>query len=390
MKLMYLTFQEEAPLYLGVVRKIGWQAEAFRKLGFDVTYTLWSGRSFRFITKDGAEAKTISGGHGMMRKFSEAARLYLNSHPFDVLYLRLDRISFDVLRLCRAARANGAKTVVIELPNYPYLRDYIGSANGVRPLSRRLAVRLRILGTVAEDRLSALGLRRLVDAAVLIGNRADRFFGVKAINISNGVDVDAMSAVPPKNNPRELVLIGVAGTLWWQGYDRVLAGMHRYQKEKPAAGPNIRFILVGGDRKEMPEFLSLVRRYGLEDSVECPGFQSGKALDASYARADLGVSTLGCYRRGLRSCSSLKAREYCARGLPFLYAYEDALPPDAPFALKLPNDPSPVDMDAVVRFAENCRRHPEISERERAFAREHYDWKNIMKRVLDFAQAAAV
>ena len=29
MKLMYLTFQEDAPLYLGVVRKIGWQAEAF-------------------------------------------------------------------------------------------------------------------------------------------------------------------------------------------------------------------------------------------------------------------------------------------------------------------------------------------------------------------------
>lgn len=389
MKLFYLTFQEDAPLYLGVIRKIGWQADAFRKLGYEVTYSLWSGHTYRFVTENGVEEREVSAGHGLMHRFSEAARDYLAAHPCDVVYMRLDRISFDILRLCRTARANGARHILIELPNYPYLLDYIKSVNGVKPFSRRLAARLRVLGTAAADRLSALRLNGLVDAVALIGNKADRFFGVKAINISNGVDVDAMSAVPPKGDGREIVLIGVAGTLWWQGYDRVLAGMARYKNEKTERDPGIRFIMVGGDAKEMPGFLALVRQYGLEDDVECPGFQKGEALDALYARADLGVSKLGCYRRGLLSCSSLKAREYCAKGLPFLYTCEDTLEEEnVDFALQVPNDDSPVDMKRVVRFVRRCRENRGLVEEERSFARSRFDWTAILKNVLEFAGCA--
>ena len=355
-----------------------------------MTYSLLSGRTYRFITENGEETKDVAPGHGIMRRFSEAAAGYLAAHRFDVLYMRLDRISFDVLRLCRTARANGARTVVIELPNYPYLLDYVKSVNGVRPFRKRLPARLRVLGTAAEDRLSAMRLSGLVDAVALIGNGADRFFGVKAINISNGVDVDAMSVVPPKDGEREIVLIGVAGTLWWQGYDRILAGMDQYKKVKTERDPAIRFILVGGDAKEMPDFLSLVRRYGLENDVECPGFRKGEALDALYARADLGVSKLGCYRRGLSSCSSLKAREYCAKGLPFLYTCEDSLADEnVDFALQVPNDDSPVDMMRVVRFVRRCRLNRNLAQEERLFARSHFDWVSILKTVLDFAGCAS-
>ncbi len=389
MRLMYLTFQEDGLLYVGVVRKIRWQVRAFERLGYETTYSLWKDGEYRFITGEKTEAVPV-GGRGLMKQFARAAEDYLSKHRFDVLYMRLDRISFDVLKICRIARENGAGRVIIELPNYPYLADYIGSVGDVRPLPKRAAARCRVLSVAAEDRLSALRLKGLVDAFVLIGNPADRFFGVRAINISNGINVDAMEASPQKTDTDEVVLIGVAGTLWWQAYDRVLEGMYRYRKADPQRKPRIRFILVGGDAKEMPAFRELVRKYGLEGEVECPGFKTGKALDALYARADLGVSKLGCYRRGLTACSSLKAREYCAKGLPFLYTCEDALEDkEADFALRVPNDPSPVDMEAVVKFIAACRKNPALPERERNFAREHFDWKTIMKRVLTFAGAAA-
>lgn len=184
------------------------------------------------------------------------------------------------------------------------------------------------------------------------------------------------------------MLIGVAGTLWWQAYDRVLEGMAAYRKKASPASPRVRFLLVGGDEKEMPEFLSHIRRLGLSDDVECPGFRTGEALFRLYERADLGVSSLGCYRRGLTHCSSLKAREYCAAGIPFLYAYEDDdLAEDVPFARKIPNDPTPVEMDKAVKFVEQCRADTGISDAERRFAAEHYDWAAILERVLDFAGA---
>ncbi len=385
---MYLTFQEDALLYVGVVRKIGWQAQAFRKLGYDVTYSLWKGLTYRFVTGERVETRTVPPGGGLMHRFSRVAQEYLASHPFDVLYLRLDRVSPDVVALCRTARANGAKTVVIEFPNYPYLMDYLHSVDGVRPFPHRAFLRAKVLATAAADRLAAPRLKGLVDAVALIGNPAESYFGIPAVNISNGVDVDAMSQVPPKRNEDEIVLVGVAGTLWWQAYDRVLEGMHAYRQAHPE-GPRLRFVMVGGDAKEMPDFLGQVRRLGLDDAVECPGFKTGAELDAIYARADLGVSKLGCYRRGLQSCSSLKAREYCAKGLPFLYTCEDSIQDEnVDFALRVPNDPSPVDMEAVVRFVQSCRQNGGLAAREREFAREHYDWKNIMKRVLVFAGAA--
>jgi glycosyltransferase involved in cell wall biosynthesis len=386
MKLIYLTFQEDATLYVGVTRKIAWQAHAFEKLGYEVTYSLWKGTDYRFITGEKVETKKVAGGHGIMRQFSEVANDYLTAHQFDVVYMRLDRISFDVVRLCKTARANGASRIIIELPNYPYMMDYIKSVNSVQPLSRRFTSRIKVLGTAAEDRLAGPRLRGLVDAVVLIGNKASSFFGVKAINISNGIDVDAMSAVPPKSRTNEIVIVGVAGTLWWQAYDRILVGMHAYKEKKKPEDPSIRFILVGGDAKEMPEFRALIHQYGLDNDVECPGFKTGAELDEIYARADIGASKLGCYRRGLQACSSLKAREYCAKGLPFLYTCEDSIEEQqVNFALQVPNDSTPVDMNTVVRFVQKCRLNENLGEEERAFARSHFDWQSILKQVLNFA-----
>lgn len=386
MKLMYLTFQEDATLYVGVTRKIGWQARSFEKLGYEVTYSLWKGLEYRFITGEHIETETIAGGHGLMRQFSRVAESYLAAHHFDVIYIRLDRISFDVIRLCKTARANGAKQIIIELPNYPYMMDYIKSVNGVSPFSQRLTAQLKVLGTAAQDRLAALQLHGLVDAVALIGNKEDSFFGVKAMNISNGIDVDAMSLVPPKNDRNEIVIVGVAGTLWWQAYDRILVGMNIYKQKKSSEDPCIRFIMVGGDAKEMPEFRALIHKFGLDDEVECPGFKTGEELDAIYARADIGASKLGCYRRGLQACSSLKAREYCAKGLPFLYTCEDSIEDEnVEFALQIPNNDTPVDMAEVVKFVNRCRANRDLAEQERAFARSHFDWQSILKQVLDFA-----
>jgi glycosyltransferase involved in cell wall biosynthesis len=388
MKLLYLTFQEEAPLYVGVTRKIASQAHAFEKLGYEVTYTLWKDSEFRFFTGGKEEGMPVAQGSGRMHRFAQTAEDYLKEHSFDVLYVRLDRIRFDAVRLCRLAKSRGTKQVILEIPNYPYLKDYLRNIKDNRSPVAWAKGFVRIMGTAAQDRLSGLNLRGTADAAVLIGDRADSFFGVKAVNITNGVDVSSFRSIRHQDHPGEIVLAGVAGTLWWQAYDRVLAGMAIYKKKNSPQSPRIRFILVGGDAKEMPEFREQIRQFGLENEVECPGFLTGEPLFRIYEKADLGVSSLGCYRRGLTNCSSLKAREYCAAGIPFLYAYEDDdLSEDVPFAMKIPNNPAPVEMDRVVEFIGSCWGNPGMVDLERQFAGQHYDWESILKRVLDFAGA---
>lgn len=384
MKLLYLTFQEDAPLYLGVTRKIRGQAAAFQKLGYEVTYTLWRGKTFYFC---GADSKEVAIAPGrVMKQFFQIAVDYVQSHRFEVLYLRLDRISFDVLRLCRAARKAGTRRIGIEIPNYPYLKDYARNIRYAQGVKARAVTAVKIAANVAGDRLSGLSLKGLVDGVVLYGNHADTFFGVKAMNADNGIDTDSISLVPPKQEGTPITMLGVAGTLWWQGYDRILRGMHAYRE---AGGTCLlRFVLVGGDRTEMPGFLAQVESLGLKDSVLCPGFQTGDELNRTYRTADVGISTLGCYRRGLTRCSSLKAREYAAAGLPFVYAYDDdSLTGTEPFALRVPNDDSPVQMEPLVMFVNRCREDPDCYKEERRFAEDQYDWKAMMQRILAFLGA---
>jgi hypothetical protein len=67
--------------------------------------------------------------------------------------------------------------------------------------------------------------------------------------------VDEFSFQRRPGNSGEIVLVGVAGTLWWQAYDRVLEGMRIYRERKKPEDPRVKFILVGGDKNEMPAFL---------------------------------------------------------------------------------------------------------------------------------------
>lgn len=388
MKLMYLTFQEDAPLYLGVKNKIEGQIEAFQKLGYDVTCSMWKDGSFYFFGADNLSVP-IDPAKGKMKQFARIADDYIARHSFDVVYMRLDRISFDVIRICKTARANHVKTVAVEIPNYPYLSDYVRNIKYAKSLKSRAVTAAKVAAVVAMDRTSGLLLKKYVDAVVLYGNKADSFFGVKAMNGDNGINIDRIEPVPHcSDTAKDISILGVAGTLWWQGYDRILQGMSTYKKNRKPGQPALKFVLVGGDATEMPEFHALVERLGLTDDVVCCGFKRGKELSDIYKTVDVGASSLGCYRRGLTHCSSLKAREYCAAALPFLYAYDDEKVDSAPapFALKLPNDASPVDMEKVVEFVQQCRRDPSIAQRERAFAEENYDWKNIMKQVLHFAE----
>jgi glycosyltransferase involved in cell wall biosynthesis len=387
MKLMYLTFQEDAPLYMGVKNKIDGQISAFEKLGYQVTCSMWQGNSFCFFGADNF-TEQINPTQGKMKQFSSIANRYLQTHTFQILYIRLDRISFDVIQICKTARANGAETIMIEIPNYPYLFDYMRNAKYAKSFKARLVTWAKIAVTAAIDRLSGLKLKKYVDAVVLYGNQADSFFGVKAMNGDNGIHINAIQPIPHcGDTEKDISILGVAGTLWWQGYDRILQGMSIYKANRGKNKPALKFVLVGGDETEMPEFRALVEKLGLSEDVTFCGFKKGKELSDIYLQVDVGASSLGCYRRGLTRCSSLKAREYCAAALPFLYAYDDAkLNDDMSFALRLPNDGTPVDMDRVVEFVQQCRRNPEIAKQEREFAEKNYDWKIMMKQILDFAK----
>ena len=80
------------------------------------------------------------------------------------------------------------------------------------------------------------------------------------------------------------------------------------------------------------------------------GVKTGLALDEIYNQCDIGIEVLGGHRKGIALSSSLKSREYAAKGLPFVTSCYIDVFDDMDFVLKFPADETPINMEAVVTF----------------------------------------
>ncbi len=84
----------------------------------------------------------------------------------------------------------------------------------------------------------------------------------------------------------------------------------------------------------------------------------------------------------MNKVSTLKLREYCAEGLPFVYAYDDSEFDNYRFAKKFSNDDDPIDINEIVSFYNEIKTE-NYYEIMRDFARKNLTWDVQMKPVID-------
>ena len=126
---------------------------------------------------------------------------------------------------------------------------------------------------------------------------------------------------------------------------------------------------------------------GISEAIGDGGMvvEEGEDLDKVVDGCDIALGSLGFHRTGLTGGSPLKAREYCARGIPFAIAYEDwDFPETFPFVYRIPKDDTPVDVSQVIQWYENLiKEHPNYSMEMRRYAEENLSWDAKMKPVIE-------
>jgi glycosyltransferase involved in cell wall biosynthesis len=224
------------------------------------------------------------------------------------------------------------------------------------------------------DDLGRARLKEHVDAIVTFFGQSE-IFGIPCIKSANGIDVDQIPVAPGRPLAGPSISIIIAANLSrWHGVDRLLRGLADYiDREAPW---RVTFD-IAGDGPAAQELRELCRELGIEDYVSFRGMRIGEDLDALFAKSDLAISSLGMHRLGLRRSSSLKAREYCARGVPFLLASDDPdFPEGIPFVHRVPADESSIDVAAMVAFVEELHaRCPDYASEMRAYAETRLTWK---------------
>ncbi len=187
--------------------------------------------------------------------------------------------------------------------------------------------------------------------------------------LTNGIDVKAHPKAPvPQKKDTLKILCVASGEANWHGVDRAIEGIKNY-----SGALAVQLHLVGRFAAE---------KYN-ESFITLHGELHGEALDAVFDEVDVALSTLALHRKDMRAATPLKSREYMARGIPFVYAYEDDdLNGEESFALKIPSDESPLDIERLAAFV--ARGHDRESIRELALRK--IGWDGKMGRLKSFLE----
>lgn len=202
--------------------------------------------------------------------------------------------------------------------------------------------------------------------------------------MTNGIDVakiKARTSIPELTDQR-FVLLGVASVSFWHGFDRVIAGIAKYvnQRTPHRFYPVFRIVGYGSAFEDLRE---LTVRLGVEDHVTFHGRLDGAELDASFEGVHVCVSSLGCHRKFLMSHSSLKSREYTARGFPFMQAGKDLdFNPTPFFLLHEIEDDEPIDIKRVYGWYSNLGLTTKKSLAIRDYAFQYLDYKSRVDTIL--------
>ncbi len=357
----------------GITRKVLGQIKALEDLGLSVFYIQRTDDGYWLATGNTRIRRVCPSPESYNYRIKneiaeELCGFYAGNEVPDLLYIRGTRLFRSCRKLIRLF-AKHKKKAVVEIPTVVTLRSRIDSRR-----YRELAV--ETLDTVCTRLIS----KRLEGFVVM--SRDEKLYGNKTIRISNGIDTSAVSVLAPV--PHEGIrLVAVALMQIHHGYERIIEGMHRYYTS--SGDPERVYLDLVGEGPQTGYYRELTAKYGLQDYVVFHGVLQGKELDEVYNAADLGLGSFGMYKIGLENGSVLKLKEYCAKGLPFIYGCpEDTLSPSLDFCRLFANDSSPVDMEEVVSFYRKLRpRLEQVRAEMRSFAETDLSWKKEMGRVLE-------
>lgn len=224
-------------------------------------------------------------------------------------------------------------------------------------------------------------MEKYLHKILYVGNQVEKIWKVRAEAIPNGCSVGEYKLKALAGESQEINLIVVATMLPHHGFERLLLGLGEYYMSGTHER-KIRLHMVG-EGVENAYYQQICREKQIEDYVTFWGRKSGEELDRLFDISHIAVASLGMYKGGFKQASLLKVKEYLARGIPFIYACEEIdLDKELPYACKLKNDASVIEIEKIIAFYDNIKGKDFRSEM-REYVREKYSWRGILGNHLD-------
>ena len=249
--------------------------------------------------------------------------------------------------------------IIVEIPTYPYFQEWNRIID--KPLIWK---EKRVIPKVTTEKLVDYYLTLTDDKEI---------FGIPTIKFSNCISVEDYKPKKCLQKADEVHLIGVALLANWHGFDRLISGMKEYYQKTGGNSTKVVFHIVG-DGPELNNYKKAVDQCKLNDYVIFEGKHKGEELDHFYDISNIGII-------GLEKATSLKLREYCAKGIPFIKASDDEVFNDYEYCLSFSNDDEPIDISRIVSWSETID-YEKAAVSMREYATRNLDWGRYIQDIL--------
>ena len=361
--IFYITFDDLKGFSgTGIEKKIDGQIEAMEYELGEICLIWWSypvvylTRKKRVIEKEPAVTR---------KDCINAIICWIQKYNVQMTYIRYPISSKWFIDLLEFQKKRQIKTVV-EIATYPYDDE------------------IKYRRTKLEDRCYRKEIAKYVDILTTYSSD-NEIWGIPCIKLVNGINLKNIRLSQKERDKNKIVLIAVSSMQFWHGYERILEGMQLYYK----IGGKYDFVLkMVGIGPEEQKYRKYVEKYGLTSHVEflgCIETNEQEKLDKQFELSDIGVDSLGMYKKGGNEGSGIKGAEYCARGIPAICGYHDLrFPNNWKYIMNVSNNSEPIDMNRVIKFYENITLENNYKKNMRNYAEEHLTWENIMKPVVEY------
>jgi hypothetical protein len=209
--------------------------------------------------------------------------------------------------------------------------------------------------------------------------RNNRYFLVNG----NGINTSKFPVRKfPNFDGQTLKLLFVGMGFRYQGLHRLLISMEDYY----SSTFKVRIIVhVAGVSSEKTYLKKYLKNPLVSESVVFHEFIPPQKIDLLAEECHLAVNSLSLHQIGIKIASTLKSREYFARGIPFITSSsDDDFNDENPYILKVSGDENPFDIQELIDFANRLNVKSEHPQEMRQYALEYLDWSVKMKRLLTF------
>lgn len=378
MNILYIAFKDFSKSHYGASKKVISECRAFEKIGHQVKLIGRDGHMTVIMYSDGSKevianhkTKSTTKLQNIYDKSNQINDIikFIKDNKYDLCYIRYDLSTLQFVNLVKRLHSC-CKNIFIEIPTYPYDKEYSGKLNSVR---------------IMIDRIFAKKLKKYVNKVISFYEIPNGvFFDIPVLVVPNGFDFDGIKLNEDELFSDELHIAAVSSMRIWHGYERMIEGMHHYYQ---AGGKRKIFLYLAGDGREKAKYEELVNRYGLQNNVLFCGPLSGVELDKLLEKCNLGIDSLARHRTNITVLSSLKSREYGAKGIPIINSCDiDIIDDEFDYFLKVSADDKPIDVQQIIDFYDRIYKNEDrriIAQRIREYVERKSGMLNVMQKVLN-------